>query len=117
MMTVQFVAAAGLGLLMFVVLANFVVFVYARGVVRAAVDEGARDGGRLGAGVGQCQERAGDVIGDLLGGRLGDGVAVTCRQEDGLVVARAEAHLQSWLPLVPDWAFTLEGRSVQEQAP
>ena len=102
---------------MFAVLANFVVFVYARGVVRAAVDEGARRGGRLGANAGQCEARAEDVVGDLLGGQLGDGVSIACSRSDGLVVARGQAHFQSWLPLVPDWRFTLEGRSVRERAP
>jgi hypothetical protein len=102
---------------MFAVLANFVVFVYARGVVRAAVDEGARRGGRLGAGTGQCEARAEDVVDDLLGGQLGDGVSVSCSRSEGLVVARGRARFESWLPLVPDWNFTLEGRSVRERAP
>jgi hypothetical protein len=117
MTTIQFAAAAGLGLVMFVVLANFVVFVYARGVVRAAVDEGARTGGRLGATTEQCETRARDVVDDLLGGQLGNGVGVRCRQAGDLVVAQGTARLPSWLPLVPDWNFVIEGRSVRERAP
>jgi hypothetical protein len=102
---------------MFAVLANFVVFVYARGVVRAAVDEGARRGGRLGASPAQCEARARDVVEDLLGGQLGNGVTISCSRSEGLVVAQGRARLQSWLPLVPDWNFTLESRSVRERAP
>jgi hypothetical protein len=115
--TIQFVAAAGIGLVTFVVLANFVVFVYARGVVRAAVDEGARRGGRLGATPTECEARAHDVVDDLLGGRIGDGVSVSCRASDDTVVAVGRVRLQGWLPVVPDWEFTLEGRSVRERAP
>jgi len=42
MTTIQYVAGTALALLAFVMMANFVVFLYARGVVRSAVDEGAR---------------------------------------------------------------------------
>ncbi|MGH9025652.1 MAG: hypothetical protein ACRDWD_05965 [Acidimicrobiia bacterium] len=117
MTTIQFVAAAGLALVVFVLLANFVVFVYARGVVRAAVDEGARRGGRLGASTAECEARAQDIVDDLLGGRMGDDVTVSCSTSAGIVVARGRARLHGWLPAVPDWTFTLEGRSVQERAP
>ena len=44
MTTVQFVAATALSLLVFVMMANLVVDLYARGAIRAAVDEGARAG-------------------------------------------------------------------------
>lgn len=115
--TLQFVAAAGLGLVTFVVLANFVVFVYARGVVRAAVDEGARRGGRLGASPADCEARADDLVDDLLGGRIGDGVSVSCTTSDDTVIAVGRVRMQGWLPVVPDWTFTLEGRSVRERAP
>ena len=42
MTTIQYVAAIGLSLVVFVTMANFVVDLYARGVVRSAMDEGAR---------------------------------------------------------------------------
>ena len=61
MTTVQYVVAVALSLLVFVMMANFIVFLYARGVVRAAVDEGARTGGRTGAGSAECEARAGAV--------------------------------------------------------
>lgn len=115
--TIQFVAAAGLALVTFVVLANLVVFVYARGVVRAAVDEGARRGGRLGASPADCEARAADVVADLLGGRIGDDVSVSCSASDDAAVAVGHVRLKGWLPVVPDWTFTLEGRSVRERAP
>jgi hypothetical protein len=119
MTTVQYVVATGFSLAVVFFLVNFVVFVYARGAVRAAVDEGARSGSRADAGVAECVERSRDVVDDLVGGALGDGVRVTCEQPDpDTVVAYADVVLQSWLPgVVPDWTFELEARSVKEHAP
>lgn len=118
MTTVQYVAATAFSLLAFVMMANLVVFVYARGVVRAAVDEGARAGGRLSASADECEDRASDVVGDLLGGALGDGVSLTCTEKRDVMTARANVALRGWLPgLVPDWSFTLEAQSVKERAP
>ena len=73
MTTVQYVAATAFSLIVFVMMANFIVFLYARGVVRAAVDEGARAGGRFGATTGECESRARDVLGDLLAGQRSAG--------------------------------------------
>ena len=118
MTTTQYVAATAFSLLAFVMLANFIVFSYARGVVRAAVDEGARAGGRFGSSEAECEERAGDVLGDLLGGPLGSGVEVRCRVDGGEEVMRAHADvvLRGWIPgLTPDWSFTLEAQSVKER--
>jgi hypothetical protein len=120
MTTAQYVAATGFSLIAFVMMANFVVFLYARGVVRAAVDEGARTGGRFGSSAGECEARAADVVDDLLGGSLGTGVEVGCREDGRGDVMRARAYvvLRGWLPgVTPDWSFTLEAQSVKERAP
>jgi hypothetical protein len=119
MTTAQYVAATGFSLVAFVMMANFIVFLYARGVVRAAVDEGARAGGRVGAGTAECEARAGDVLGDLLGGPLGAGVNVACSERgDDVMRARADVVLSGWLPgVIPDWSFTIEAQSVKERAP
>jgi hypothetical protein len=116
MTTVQYVAATGFSLIVFVMLANFIVFLYARGVVRASVDEGARAGSRFGATTAECESRARDVLGDLLAGGLGSDVRVQCESPDADVM-RAKVHvsLHGWLPgLVPDWTFTLDARSLRE---
>lgn len=116
-LTVQFVAATGLSLLVLVMVANLIVFQYGRGVVRAALDEAVRTGSRATADVEQCLRRADDAIGDLLGGTLGDGVAVRCEQSLGRVTATAEVHFAGWLPFVPDWDFEVAAVAVQETAP
>ena len=116
MTTVQYVAATAFSLIVFVMMANFIVFLYARGVVRASVDEGARAGGRFGATTAECESRARDVLGDLLGGHLGSDVEVRCESpNEDVMRATVHATLHGWLPgLVPDWTFTLEARSVRE---
>jgi hypothetical protein len=120
MTTAQYVAGTAFSLLAFVLMANFIAFLYARGVVRAAVDEGARAGGRLAATEAECQARASDVLDDLLGGALGEEVRVTCREDRDrdVMSARADVVLRGWLPgVMPDWYFTLEAQSVKEGAP
>ena len=115
MTTVQYVAATAFSLIVFVMMANFVVFLYARGVVRAAVDEGARAGSRFGATTSDCDSRARDVLGDLLAGRLGSDVDIRCESDEDEMRAIVHVTLHGWLPgLVPDWTFTLDARSVKE---
>ena len=115
MTTVQYVAAVALSLFAFVMMANFIVFLYARGVVRAAVDEGARTGGRTGAGTAECEARAGAAVGDLLGGALRQDVTIRCRREPDAMLAHASVTLHGWLTgVVPDWSFELEARSATE---
>jgi len=117
MVTVQFVAAAGFALVVFVAAANVVVDLYARGVVRAAVDEAARRGAPFDATPQECTARGRDVLAELLGGRLGHGVRVDCRETATTVTARADVVLASWLPGLPDWSFTLAGTAVKEREP
>ena len=118
MTTIQYVAGTALALLAFVMMANFVVFLYARGVVRSAVDEGARAGGPVDATPADCESRAHDVVADLLGGGLGRSVSVSCRESGGVVTARAKARFSSWIPgVIPDWSFTLGGTTVKEREP
>lgn len=115
--TVQYVLATAFSLVVFVMLANLVVFLYGRGVVRAALAEGARAGSPAEAGPAACEAAALDVLDDLLGG-MRDQVAVHCAEEDGLVRARATVGFRSWLPaLVPDWNFRAGSSAVKERTP
>jgi hypothetical protein len=116
--TVQYVAATGLSLLAFVALANLVVDLYARGAVRAAVDEAARAAAPVDVALDVCDRRAREVLAHLLGGRMSSGVRVECSESAGSVRARAEVVLPSWLPaVVPEWSFSLVGSAVKEREP
>jgi hypothetical protein len=117
MTTIQYVTTTALSLLVFVGMANFVVDLYARGVVRSAVDEGARAGATIDASVVECEQRTRDVLASLLGGAAGRAVAVSCQEIDGVMRARADVSLPGWLPVVPTWSFRLDGTVTKERAP
>jgi hypothetical protein len=118
MTTLQFVLATALSLVVFVVLANFVVGLYARGAVRAALDEGARAGAPVDASIAECEQRANDALDDLLGGTMRSDVHVQCADDFGTVRARADVVVRGWIPgLVPDWSFALTGTAVKEHDP
>jgi hypothetical protein len=118
MTTVQFVAATAMSLIVFVMLANFVVDLYARGAIRAAVDEGARSGAPIDATAGECRQRANDALDDLIGGAMRSSIRVDCVEGSGTMRAQATAVLHGWLPgIVPDWSFALTGTAVKEREP
>jgi hypothetical protein len=106
-----------LSLLLFVMLANVIVAMYGRGVVRAALDEGVRTGSRAPYGAAQCQQRVSEVLAQLLGGAMGDGVTFACEETAGEIVAAATVTFDGWLPLVPDLAFDVGASAVKERAP
>jgi hypothetical protein len=108
-MTIQYVAATGLTLLFLMLLANLLVDLYARGVVREAMDEGARAAVPVDAVAGACERRSAEVLGGLLRGPIGDGVSVTCDIGAQHASAHASVTLRSWMPaLVPAWHFTVD---------
>lgn len=116
--TVQFVVVTALTLVVFVMLANMLVWSYGRGVLRAALDEGARAGARAADAVAECERRAGAVLGDLLGGTMGAQVEpVRCRADGDRVVATTTARFSGWLPAVPGWTLQLEALATREVPP
>ena len=117
MTTIQYALATSIVLVVFVMVANVVVDLYARGAVRAAVDEAARAAARVDATAADCATRADDVLSGLVGARLRDRVVISCEQDVGVVTARADAQLPSWLAFVPDWSFTVVGTAVKETSP
>lgn len=117
MTTTQYVVATAAALVVFVGLANLVVDLYARGAVRAAVDEAVRASARIDASAAECARRADDVLAGLLGDRLRAGVHVTCDDGAEVVTARADVRLTGWLAVFPDWSFTVTGTAVKERVP
>lgn len=118
-LTAQFVLAVGLSLVLFTSLANLVVYQYARGVIRAALDEGVRQGSRVGsAAIPACVATADAVLADLAGGGLRSQVDFHgCAERGPAVTASATASLRGWLPTVPDWTFEVVAESVRETSP
>lgn len=112
-----YVAGVATVLVFFVLLLQFVVWQYGRGVVRAALDEGARAGAVATADPGVCEERARDVLGDLLGGRLGQEIQVSCAEQGDEMLAEARVTFRSWLAPAPDWSFRVAATAVKERLP
>jgi hypothetical protein len=107
--------AVGVSLVFFVLLVQFVVWQYGRGVVRASLDEAARVGAAADAGPAECEARAASVLDDLLGGPLGDQVAVTCVETASQIVADAQVTFRAWLPFSPDWTFRVSATAHKER--
>ena len=115
--TVQAVFVYAVALMTLVWLANFIVFQYGRGAVRAAIDEGARTGSRVDASEATCEARAREVLDNLLGGVMGTGVTITCRLDGGRMLAEARGTFASWAPPVPTYRFDVTATALQTQAP
>jgi hypothetical protein len=112
--TIQYVIAVAWSLLLLVLVANFVVDLYARGAVRDALDDGVRAGAPAAVPADACEARAHEVLTGLVRGPLID-ARVHCAVSGALVTADANVALHSWLPmLVPDWHLTLHATALRE---
>lgn len=114
MATISYVAAASLALFVFAALANLIVMQYAGGVLRAAIDEGARQGAVKGAGPAECLVRIDEVLNGLLGGSYGAGVTRDCVDEGGWVRATATGVWRGFVPFVPDVSVSFEASAARE---
>ncbi|MCU1456490.1 MAG: hypothetical protein JWL73_582 [Actinomycetia bacterium] len=95
--------------------AQFVVFTYGRGAVRAALDEGAR-AGIVGRGrsdeVARCESHARAAIAQMLGPRMRSGVDIRCEANGVDVTATAQVRFRGWVApamggwKVDNWSFT-----------
>ncbi len=112
-----YVFAVGLSLIFFVLLVQFVAWQYGRGVVRSALDEGARVGAPAQAGPAECEARARDVLADLLGGPMGDEITVRCTQTPTQMLAEANVTFRAWLQPSPDWSFRVAAGARKESLP
>jgi hypothetical protein len=108
--------AAVLSLVVFVWMANLSVYLYGRGVMRMAAEEGARAGSRASVpSVQACQERAGQILSNLLGGSLGREVTLSCEEAGGVMRSRVRARFEGWLPPVPDVRPQVSAVVIKEQ--
>lgn len=121
--TVEYLVGVALSLVVLVVIANFIVWEYGRGVVGSAADEGARAGARVPAGtplpaqLAVCEQAADRELGDLLGGptgSMGSGVSISCSDSGDQLLATAHAHFAAWFPAMPGWTFTTTATAVVE---
>jgi len=114
--SVQFLLASGLGMLLFLALANLVVVQYGRGALRSALDQGAR-AGAVSSSEEECRQRIDGVLGQLLGGRMGDSVVTSCGVGTGVVTASARVVFVSWTPFTPDFVIEMTAQATRELPP
>ena len=113
--TIQYVVATGFSLLFFVLIANLLVDLYARGAVRDALDEGVHAAVPVSSGPADCEARAREVVRSIVGGSLLRLDELRCAREGEMLVARARISLRSWLPMVvPDWHLDLRAAALPE---
>jgi hypothetical protein len=107
MTTVQYVAAAGFSLLLFVLVGNLLVGLYQRAAVRGALDEGVHAALASPTPVRECDARVRAVVGAVARGSTLRVDALRCTAEARAVTAEATVAIRSWLPVVPDWRLSL----------
>jgi hypothetical protein len=113
--TIQYVIAVAWSLLLLVLIANFLVDLYARGAVRDALDDGVRAAAPSSDPVAVCEERAREVLRGLVRGPLVR-ARIRCTISGPFVTADASVTLRSWLPmLVPDWHMALRAVALREE--
>lgn len=116
--TITTLVAMGMFLIMLTLFTQFAVWQYGRGVVRSAALEAARSESVLDAGEGACLQRFEQVRADLLGGQMGEGVGqATCAVLDDRVVVTVTTRFERWLPISPDWEFTVTAVAAREVEP
>jgi hypothetical protein len=116
--TITTLVAFGLFLTFFTLFAQFAVWQYGRGAVRSAALEAARAAAPMEAVPGACERRFDDVTNGLLGGPLGDQVSPpVCDVGTDLVVVSADVRFEPWLPISPEWSFTVTATAVREVEP
>ncbi len=113
--TIQYVIAVAWSLLLLVLVANFLVDLYARGAVRDALDDGVRAAAPASVPVAVCEQRANEVLRGLVRGPLVR-ARIRCATSGAQVTADSTVTLRSWLPmLVPDWHLTLHAVALREE--
>ena len=114
--TIQYVVATAFSLVLFVLVANLLVDLYARGAVRDALDEGVRAGVPAAAAPADCIARACAVVQSIAAGSVVRVDTLGCVRDGDRIVATARISLRSWFPgLVPDWRLDLRAQAVKER--
>lgn len=113
-MVVSYAAAIALSMLLFVLALNVVVAWYARGTVRAALDEAVRAAAVADVGGPQaCRAHIDRVVGQLLAGPWQRASSWDCTDDGAQVTATATVTVDGWLG-VPDWTWQLDAAATRE---
>ena len=115
LITIQYVVATGISLLLLVILCNGLTNLYVRAAVRDALDDGVRSSVPAGSDATACQGRVDEALRSLVRGAYSTTTQVQCDVQGGVVRADATLRLPSFLPmLMPSWNFELHATARQE---
>ena len=115
LITIQYVVATGVSLLMLVVLCNGLINLYVRAAVRDALDDGVRSAVPAGSQAEACQARIDVALHALVRGAYTSSIEASCDVQGGVVRADAVLRLPSFLPmLVPAWSLSVHATARQE---
>ncbi len=108
----------GMFLVVLTLFVQFAVWQYGRAVLRSSALEAARAQAAFETSDGICMSRFNEVRRELLGGDLGNQVSeVRCSLFEDRVVVSVDATFERWLPISPDWSFTVTAVAVREVEP
>lgn len=112
---VEFLGVLVLVALALTVLLQLAVWLWARDVAVNAADEGARIAAESGRSVDEGSARARSVLRDGLGATARH-FAVDAAQDGDAVVVRARGVAPSFVPFLPPFPVTAEGRALDEDS-
>ena len=114
--SIEFIVAVGFSLVMLVLLVNFIVFQFGEGMLRAAVNEGARAGARADGTEGSCSAKIEQVLGsDFLDGALFTSrPKISCPSDADTQRAVIKAQFAGWFPEVGAIDVEVKARAVKE---
>lgn len=109
------IVALAMSMTLFVTCLNVLAVMYAKGVIRGALDDGVRAAAIVGGSRRDCEARIRDVLGDLLAGEMGSAVRFGCAIRPASVEAQATARFPGWLPGIPSATVRIQARAVRER--
>jgi hypothetical protein len=108
-------------LIVFLVALNLILDQYGQGVMRTAVDQGARAGSTQtavpGEAVAACETKAAEVMHGLLAGPFGRDITISCAVTGDQVRAVASGSLPGWLRIIPADTLHVIGTAHLERNP
>lgn len=107
--------ALAMSMALFVACLNVMAVMYAKGVLRGALDDGVRAAAIVGGARRDCEARINDALGDLLAGEMGSSVRFRCAVTSASVEAEASARFPGWLPGIPTANVRIEATAVRER--
>jgi hypothetical protein len=112
------ILAIGVMFVAFVLIAQFAVWQYGEGAVRAAAGDAVRASAAHGADASACAEVFDRARASVLGGSLGDGVGEPrCARGPEFTTLVVPVTFTRWVPFSPDWSFEVRAVAATERLP